>query len=293
MVNEDRRAKLQKFRRLQSEFPPLQRPDGFQDTHVGIVAVVGASNASGFGAAVARATLEAHPHNQIILTARGKKVSELQQIVQQGTVYDPTRTQVIDFDVEHRFDQSGPEANYVVITPAFMDPKYLKPSVDFANIPQEELAKSRRVTVDGFSAAARFFRYQGAEPAVIGVSFAAHDMPGYNIGPIKRELEDRVTQGSQVMPQVSQAIVTLGIFESVAGLGIEGFDKAVGMYDALGIRNPTLSEMAYGLVSRLAQGDLDRKIIELDGGLREAIADPTKRPAYEQFMAILKSQFTP
>ena len=74
----------------------------------------------------------------------------------------------------------------------------------------------------------------------------------------------------------------------VAALGIEGFDDIARVYGVLGIENPSLSEICYGAVKAMTDFRVnDRKIIDLDGGLRKRLAIPSeKRKADDFFMSL-------
>lgn len=287
MVDEARRAQIQRIRTLQGEFPQLSSPrEDHQNLRIGKVGIIGATNFSGFGANLGRAVLAAHPENSIILTGRGKRLEDLRALVRKGDIYDPSRTEVQEFDVTNPAYISESVSD-LVVCPAFMNPKFLRPEVRFEDIPQDEIEKSTEVTLRGFDWAAKSFGYDG-NPCVWGVTFAAHDFPGYNIGPIKHALEARIRFMPRTYPGRRQNVFSLGIFPSVAAEAMPSFARASEMYDALGITNPSLSEMVYGAVKAMAnkgESAPDREIISLDGGLRTALADPVRRRRYDELRA--------
>jgi enoyl-[acyl-carrier-protein] reductase (NADH) len=254
---------------------------------VGNVLVIGASNASGFGFNLGRAILLSHSENRVVLTAQKKRLDALREYVAaQGSDYDPSRVELAEFNVTEPTPIQH-EVNHVVVCPAFMDPKFLKPTISYDQVDKAAKEESYKVVVEGFRNSVKSANIL-ENGAVWGVSFAGHDFPGYNIGPIKKMLEDTIT-GEDVRPGVRQNVLSLGVFESVAGLGITGFENAEKIYDALGLKNPTLSAMVYGAVTVMTSPSLDRRIVNLDGGLREAMKTHQGREAYDRFIGTLRS----
>lgn len=261
-----------------------------RQVYLGNVAIVGTGNASGFGETLAHAVLNSHPDNHVVLTARGKRLEAVRERIG-GRIFDPERTLAYEFDVENPLNTPF-LVDSLVVCPAYMNPKYLTKDVNFDDIPHEEIRKSRNITVQGFENAAMCFSYL-QQASIWGISFAALNFPGYNIGPIKKQLEQLIINGSKIVVEetsgrgVRQNVLSLGVFDSVAGLGIESFATAGQIYDVLGIKKPSIGEMAYQSVGAIADKRLDRQIVYADGGLGEALKTEEGQEKYRAFISSL------
>ena len=274
--------KLAQFQDLKVNFPTLD-PYPSDKMYFGNVCFIGSDNATGIGVNLGRYVLDAHPKNKIILTGTGKgsvkntenkginKLEYFSQNVKDGnTPLDPKRTTVMQYDVLDPKPLS--KIDVLVVCAAYMNPKGLEMKT-FEEIPDEYKAESRNVIVQGFQNAVNATNFN-PHASAFAVSYGGHTLPGYHVGPFKGELEDLIVNGERIKEGVRQNVLSFAFFESVAVLAFDiSFKEIKEAFKEQNLDTPSLSEMVYGSIKAMHDKTLDRQIVHLDSGLRQALYD--------------------
>lgn len=243
-----------------------------------VILVIGASRVSGFGYNFGKVAAK-EGKAQVILTAskeKGKNRLMRYNSFSFDTAVIDVREESHYLRLENQIRRDYGRLDVVIVTPAFLNPEYLRMGVSWGDIPEYFQEECRAITVRPVQKVLESFSelLSDSGGVVYGISFPIKNLPGYTIGYAKRELERLITDKlAQKWKEddIRVNVLSIGPFDSISSSVIPGYQMLTKLQKQINCRLPSLEYFVRESVCTIPDNKTGH-IYLIDGGLSEAIA---------------------
>ncbi|MFH1839986.1 MAG: SDR family oxidoreductase [Nanoarchaeota archaeon] len=258
-----------------------------------VILVIGASRPSGFGYNFGK--LAATEGNAKVILTASKERSEKRLAKYTSFQFDTAVIDVMDDShysrLENQIKRDYGRLDVVVVTPAFLNPEYLKVGTSWDDIPKSFQEECMAITVHPVRKILDSFTelLSSSQGVVYGISFPIKNLPSYTIGYAKEKLERLITdelaqkwQGNNIRVNV----LSIGPFNSFSSSVIPGYQILHRLQELVKCQLPSLGYLVRESLCTISDNKTGH-IYVIDGGLSKVM---TK---YEDKVNKIFGQFSP
>lgn len=267
-----------KLKNLIRKEPDLGKPHiELPDLSEKVILIIGATYASGFGYNFAKVASTEAGAKTILTASKRRGMKNIERIASEFAsdivICDVTSEQDMS-DLYRMIKKKYGRIDSILVTPAFLNPKYFTLDQTWDNVTKEDKNICREISVYPTERITHIFDklLSKSKGSVYGFTFSIPDLPGYVIGPAKKELETLVIDmlAREMAPKSIRCnIICLGPFESVSSSAIPEPGLMIELMKSLRIKQKPYGEVIRESVATLSLPS-SGMIYELDNGLRKA-----------------------